>query len=329
MKASPSSILRYLFFRRIQPKAPAAAAVAPSPVPTQFDRVLATELDTLELSLGNSTTISGEIGLVHFLDAAITTQEIALGSLLKNTSNFEDDKDRVAAEDYLDSNIEILDAFNHHVEKLGHMKNYVDSLKIVAHLIEVGSGRPNCAATGRASEHLVSCHGMEKRFKAMEKHGSSLSRRVLKKRLIRNHERMLNDVLFSSKAMALMGCKFLELGLSFDSSKIRSIPLNLMKKSHPRTSSLSWLRFVQEFDKMGKYAYGCLLMNELLDASKEMKELLKGKKGNKMLVESCVERVKRRCNELEDFIEIIEGRVNVLHKSLIDVRMALMGILSH
>ncbi|MED6148922.1 hypothetical protein PIB30_057536 [Stylosanthes scabra] len=326
MKA-PSSILKNLSFRRIQPKAP--AAVAPSPVPTQFDRALATELDTLELSLANST--SGETGLVHFLDAAIITQKIALDSLLKSTSNFEDGEDRVAAEDYLDSNTEILDSCNHHAEKLGLMKNYVDSLKIVAHLIEVGSGRPNCAATAQALEHLDSCHGLEKRLKAMEKHGSSL-RRVLKKRLIIcNHEKMLNEVLCGSEVMALMGCKFLELGLSFDSPKLRSMPLNLMKKkkSHPTTSSFSWLRFLQECDKMGKYAYGCLMMNELVNASKELKELMKGKKGNEVLVESCVERIKRRCNELEDLIEVIEGRVNVLYKSLIDVRMALMGILSH
>ncbi|MED6203773.1 hypothetical protein PIB30_002537 [Stylosanthes scabra] len=328
MKA-PSSILKNLSFRRIQPKAP--AAVAPSPVPTRFDRVLATELDTLELSLANST--SGEIGLVHFLDATIITQKIALDSLSKNTSNFEDGEDRVAAEDYLDSNIEILDSCNHHAEKLGLMKNYVDSLKIVAHLIEVGTGRPNCAVTARALEHLDSCHCLEKRLKAMEKHGSSL-RRVLKKRLTCNHERMLNEVLCGSKVMALMGCKFLELGLSFDSPKLRSMPLNLMKKqkkSQPTTSSFSWLRFLQEFDKMGKYACGCLMMNELVNASKELKELMKGKKGNEVLVlvESCLERIKRRCNELEDLIEVIEGRVNILYKSLIDVRMALMGILSH
>ncbi|MED6162807.1 hypothetical protein PIB30_074015 [Stylosanthes scabra] len=336
MKA-PSTILRKLSFRWLLPKAPAPAVVAPLPVPTQFDLLLTTELNALELSLENITS-GNEIGLIKFLDGVIATQKITLDSLSKSTSSFDDDRDRVAVEKYLDSNIVILDACNHHAETLGHMKNYVDSLKIVAHLVEVGSGggtMPKCLATVRALEHLDSCHVMEKRFKSMEKHGSSL-RRVLKKRLIGHHETIFSEIVCGSKVMALMGCKFLELGLSFDQSKLGSMPLNLvaMKQSQPITSSWSWLRFLQVFDnKMGKYSYGSLVMNELLNASKELKELMmnkKGKKGNDdVTVESCVERVKRSCNELEDLIEAIEGRVNALYKSLIDVRMALLGIPSH
>ncbi|MED6133858.1 hypothetical protein PIB30_032207 [Stylosanthes scabra] len=335
MKA-PSTILRSLSFGRLLPKAPGPAAVAPLPVPTLFYRLLTIELNALELSLENITS-DNRIGLIKFLDVAIATQKITSDLLAKNTSSLDDEADRVAVEDYLDSNIVILDACNHHAEKLGHMKNYLDSLNIVTHSVEVGSSgrtRPKCSATARAREHLDSCHVMEKRFKSMEKHGSSLMR-VLKKRLIGHHETIFSETLCGSKVMALMGCKFLELGLSFDQSKLGSMPLNLvaMKQSQPIISSWSWLRFLQVFDnKMGKYSFGSLVMTELLNASKELKELMmnkKGIKGNDMIVESCVERVKRSCNELEDLIEVIEGRVNALYKSLIDVRMALLGILSH
>ncbi|WVY97197.1 hypothetical protein V8G54_029348 [Vigna mungo] len=61
-------------------------------------------------------------------------------------------------------------------------------------------------------------------------------------------------------------------------------------------------------------------------AARELKEQMKRKREKEM--KYAVERLKISCRELEDGVEIIEERVKILYKSLIDVRMTLLGILS-
>ncbi|BAU02497.1 uncharacterized protein HKW66_Vig0120430 [Vigna angularis] len=297
---APSAILRSLSLRRIQPRA-ASAAVAPLPATTQFSRDLTAELTTLQ-----SVSKSGEYSIPQLFDAAITTQKIALNALA-HLSYFSD-VDRGAIEDYLETNTDILDACNYFVERVeGMKKNYVETLRNVARFVEIN-------ATSRALDRLVqseSSQGTEKRRLKMGK-----------PRTKQGHETELGEILCGSKAMALMSCCFLEQALSIDCGK-SEFP---MMKGHPM--SCSWLRIMQLAEK--KRRSGSLVMVELqqtVGAAKELKELIKGKKGKEM-VECCVERVKRSCKELEDEIGFIEGKVRDLYRSLIDFRMVLLGILS-
>ncbi|KAK7314851.1 hypothetical protein VNO77_33379 [Canavalia gladiata] len=301
-----SAILRNLSLRRIQP----SAAVVPLPATTQFSRELTAELDTLQ-SQGN---IDGELGLAQLLDASITTQKIALNSLVNIC--YIDEVDHGAMEEYLENNIDILDACNYFVERIEDTKKYVDLLRIVAHLVDTN-------ATSRALEHLESCYDIEKRSKTIGKRGF-----CLKKMLRQKHETEFGEIVCGSKAMALMCCKFLELGLSFDSKS----GLPLMKECH--TMSSSWLRVLAEqaegSAEKKKRRFGSLMIAELkqtVAAARELKEHIKGK-GEKEKVKFCVDRLKRCCSELEDGLDFIEGKVKDLYKSLIDVRMALLGIIS-
>ncbi|KAF1897323.1 hypothetical protein Lal_00035026 [Lupinus albus] len=291
MGAPSAALLKNFSLRRIWPRA--QSAVAPSPVTTRFDRELTAELDTLQ-SLGTS----GALGFVKFLDAAITTQKIALDSLVN--ISYRDDVDREAVDEYLENNIDILDACNFFMERVENLKKYMDSLRVVARLIDTN-------ATTRALDHLDSCHEIVKQCKVVKK---SL-RKMLKQKL--GHESELTEIMCGSKAMALIGCKFLELGLSFYSKVIR---MPLMKQSQPM--SCSWMRLLHELGKEGggsdsekklqKMGFGSLMMIELqqtVAAAQELKEQVKGKK-ERDVIKSTSERLKRSNRELG---EVLEGQI--------------------
>ncbi|KAE9612037.1 hypothetical protein Lal_00048842 [Lupinus albus] len=318
MIGSSSAIIRSLPLRQLQPRPP--VAVAPLPEKTQFDRKLTVELNTL-LSQGTS---DGDIGLAQLLDTTITTQKVTLDSLVK--ISYKDGVDHVAIDEYLENNIEILDSCNYFVEKIENIKKYVCSLRVVARLVD-NSG--NAITSTHALKLLESCQSIEKRCKSK---GNNGLRKILRQKL--SVETEFNEIICGSKVMALMCCKFLDLGLSFESkSRVPS-----MKKFQAK--SFSWLRLLEELakqlakgsaeKKVLKRRYRTsLLIDELqktVDAAREMKEHMKGKKEKDM--KSSVERLKRSCMELEDGLVIIEERVKGLYKSLIDVRMALLEIVS-
>ncbi|XP_073224008.1 uncharacterized protein [Cicer arietinum] len=301
------TILRSFLLWQIQSRAP--AAVAPLPEKSRFDREFTAELDTLRLQ-GKD----GEIGLSQFLDATIITQKIALDSLEKISYK---DVDRGDVDKYLEDNIEILDVCHYFMDKMVNINTYIDTLKVVLHLVDNnGSVKPNKVATKRAMELLESpsCQSVEK------VRSSKALKKLLRQRLC--HETDISEILCGSKAISLMCCKFLELGLSFDSKKIG---LSTIKLSQQPTSS-SWLRLLVELAKQVEASVDEKKeLKQTVDAAKELKEEMKGE--NK--VKYCVERLKRRCKELEDVVEVIEERVKDLYRCLIDVRMTLLGILSH
>ncbi|XP_058744663.1 uncharacterized protein LOC131617376 [Vicia villosa] len=291
----------------------APAAVAPLPEKTRFDRELSAELDTL----------GGEIKLAQLLDAAIKTQKIVLDSLVK--ISYRDDFDRGDVDKYLEDNVEILDVCNYFVEKIENINYYVDALKIVVHLVDNSfSPKPNKVATKRALEYLnsSSCQSVAKK-------SSKGLKNLLRQRLC-HHGTDISEILCGSKAMTLMCLRFLELGLSFD-SKSRNLPV--MKPFQPTSSS--WLRLLQELTreteasvdekKLQKKSSCMSELQQTVDAARELKEQMKREKEMKC----CVERLKKRCKELQDVVEAIEERVKELYKCLIDVRMTLLGILSH
>lgn len=290
----------------------APAAVVPLPEKTRFERELTAELDTL----------GGEIGLAQFLDAAIKTQKIALDSLVN--ISYRDDSDRGDVNKYLEDNVEFLDVCNYFVEKIENIYNYLDKLKVVVHLVDNSCSplKPNNVATARAMELLnsSSCKIV------VEKRSSNGLKKLLRQKLCHDETEM-SEIMCGSKAMTLMCLRFLELGLSFDS---KSVMLPKMKLSQP--SSSSWLRLLNELAKQVEASVDektpqenrLSLLQQTVDAARELKQQMKREKEMKC----CVERLKKKCKELEDVVDVIEERVKDLYKCLIDVRMTLLGILS-
>ncbi|KAL2325221.1 hypothetical protein Fmac_024279 [Flemingia macrophylla] len=311
MRAPTLTILRSLPMRRLQP------AVSPLPEKTRFDRELTAELDALRSQ--------GQIGLPQKLDAAITTHKKIASDFLRNIISDKNDVDRVAVDKYLEDNVEILDVCNYFVDKMGHINEYVDLLRVVLHLAERGGS----GAATRALELLDSCQGFAKRCANMEKNRSSCLKKMLRQKLCHIEGDKLSEVMCGSKAMALMCCRFLELGLSFDTKH----GLPLMKLSQP-ASSCSWMRLLEELakeedekKKMKNQRRRCWSeLQQTVTAARELRKQMKGKKEKE--TKYAVEGLKMSCKELEHGVEIVEERVKILYKSLIDVRMSLLGILS-
>ncbi|CAK8572174.1 unnamed protein product [Lathyrus sativus] len=151
---------------------------------------------------------------------------------------------------------------------------------------------------------------------------------LLRQRLCHDETEM-SEIMCGSKALALVCLRFLELGLSFDS---KSEKLPMMKLSQP--SSSSWLRLLQELTKeaeasvdvkkMQKKSSCMTELQQMVDAARELKEQMKMEKEMKC----CVVKLKKKCKELEDVVDVIDERVKELYRCLIDVRMSLLGILS-
>ncbi|CAK8572173.1 unnamed protein product [Lathyrus sativus] len=292
----------------------APAAVTPLPKITRFDQELTAELDTL----------GGAIGLTQLLDAAIATQKIALDSLVN--ISYRDDSDCGDVDKYLEDNVEILDVCNYFVEIIENIYNYLDKLKVVVHLVDNNCSplKPNNVATARAMELLnsSSCKIV------VEKRSSKALKNLLRQRLCHDETEM-SEVMCGSKALALVCLRFLELGLSLDS---KSEKLPIMKLSQP--SSSSWLRLLQELTKEAEASVdekklqkksSCMTeLQQTVYAARELKEQMKKEKEMKC----CVEKLKQKCKELEDVVDVIDERVKDLYKCLIDVRMSLLGILS-
>jgi hypothetical protein len=266
--------------------------------------------------------LGGEIGLVQLLDAAITTQKIALDYLVN--ISYRDDSDRVDVDKYLEENVEILDVCNYFVEKIENINNYVDTLEIVVHLVNNNndSVKPTKIARKRVLElsDSSSC-------KIVENISCKALKKLLRQRLC-HHETEMSKIMCGSKSMVLMCLRFLEHGLSFDSKS--GIFPKVKVLSQPTSSS--WFRLLHESGRLSEASVEekklqknrPSLLQQTVDAARELKEQIKGEKE----IKSCVERLKRSCKEMEDMIEVVEERVKNLYKCLIDVRITLLGILS-
>ncbi|KAF7813356.1 hypothetical protein G2W53_034332 [Senna tora] len=308
---APSAILRTLNFRRIQPP----SAVAPLPEKTPFDEQLTAELDNLQQQEGGDSVAVD--GLIQLLDASIATQKIALEMFVKIPHR--ENADRRAIEDYLESNVEILDACNYFVDRIEMVKKYLDSLRVVLRLIDSAGScgfDPNeTAKTTRALEHLESCRGIERKCKC------DINNKRLRRMLRQNddddddkeeeQETELTEIMCGSKAMALMACRFLELGLSFDakrrfSTRTSSSSSSFQRRTSSSSSSSSWLRILRK-----RRSESCLVMSELketVNSARKLQEQIKGKKKEKE-VKCAVEGLKRNWKGLEDRLEMIEERV--------------------
>jgi hypothetical protein len=254
------TILKSFFLRQLAP-----AAVVPLPEQTRFDRELTAELDTF----------CGEVELVQLLDAAITTQKIALDSL-GNISYRDDSCDRVNVDKYLEDNVEILDVCNYFVEKIENINEYVETLKMVVHLVDNGGVKSNKIATKRAMELIDSSS-----IKSVEKRSSCKGlKKLLSQRLC--HETEISEIMCGSKFMALMCLRFLEHGLSFDS---KSGILPKVKVLSQPTSS-SWFRLLHELGRLSEASVEekklkknrSTLLKQTVDAARELKEQIKGEK---------------------------------------------------
>ncbi|KAK1587709.1 hypothetical protein Q3G72_016078 [Acer saccharum] len=302
--SSSSSMLRRLTISLM--RLSTSSAVSPLPLTTQFGHQLHNTLQSLNAN-----------GLLHALvDASTATQQITLNSLSRFTT-YQPASDRKIIDDYLHFNDKMLDTCNHITEKIDTIRNYVESLQVVSHLLQ-GNIEPHPTTLARAKHSLDSCHNnaMETKRPIKRFFGQKLAQSS-------SSDSLLGEILGGSKAVTSMVCEILGIALSFKSKQ----RLSLLPQS---TRSSSWSCSLQQLQKQIKEhqkSGSSMMLTELhqtVKAAHNLRNQIKRKNTRR----SDVEELKRRCEELEEEMKPFEGKVKEMYKHLISVRMALLGILS-
>lgn len=318
--SSSSSILRSLSFGIPMRSAATSSAVFPLQIRSSFDRQLTAELDVLQSSSSASSDESHYTWILQALKASTTAQQITLASLA-NHGTFQD-LDGKIIDQYLDSNISMLDVCNELTERIEIVHNYVESLSVVSHLLE-GSAELHPATLARIGGALDSCRVLERRGNEMGKCGSGL-----KKILGQMQDSRLGEMLSGSMAVTSTVCAILENALSFKSKR------GLLPLMQPQSQKTSWscsLRQLQnEVKEQGKTRSTIALfdLRQMVKFTKSLRDQMKHRKQNDHQLRVDVEEMKRSCGKMEEGIKPLEESVKELYKNLISVRMALLGILS-
>ncbi|KAL5822178.1 hypothetical protein ACOSQ3_024060 [Xanthoceras sorbifolium] len=340
-----SSILRSLSLSKLVrlSASSSSSAVAPLPVTTKFDHHHQLNTTGLHFQSQNSNI---NLLLLHALDASITTQQITLDSLSSNVTH-DQHSDREIINDYLDFNVEMLDTCNDLTEKIDTIQNYVESLKVVSHLLEAGGrngahDQPHPTTLARARHVLDSSQAILETTAASNQY--SIFKRFFFSQKKPHDDQggggggdsKLGEILSGSKAVTSMVCEILRTALSFKSNR-GLLPLLLLLLMQTRTvssSSTSWScslrqqlqKQIKEHQKSGS-SMKLIELHQTVKAARNLRAQIKGSRNRSN--QSDVEELKRRCKELEEGIKPFERRVKELYKHLISVRMVLLGILSH
>ncbi|KAL9248163.1 hypothetical protein vseg_021518 [Gypsophila vaccaria] len=302
-------------------------AVAPLPEQSRFSEVVTVRLDGLRPSDPDCGVSSS--WLVDVLDVIIGSQIVAEESLSNNNSLISlSNVGRDMIDDYLEDNVELLDACNGLVEKMSVIQKYVDFLRSTIHLIDGNFERSSVTTMVRAQEIFRQCSELEGRCATLDKCSPKLNKLVGKKATQMSHNDMqeeeLHEVLSGSKEIASMGCHLLQRALSFKSRqgsmKMRS------KLPTAWSSSLNELKMTMNENAERRKKCAPWMMKELeimVTDAKTLHDQVKSQIGNVDIVS-----LKRSCEALEEGIIPLEERVSELYKHLISIRMTLLSILS-
>ncbi|XP_031268833.1 protein BPS1, chloroplastic-like [Pistacia vera] len=312
----PSSILRSL---SSLVRLSASSAVVPLPITSSFDEQVTAHLDGLQLQ--KVSQIEQISFLLHALDASTTTQQLTLDALANVHIQ---DSYREVIDKYLDYNTKMLDTCNELSEKIEIIQKYLDSLRIVSHLLE-GNGEPHQTTLARAGDVLDSCQELERRCNEIEKCNSGLRKSFSFQKVNHCETFGLGEILSGSMAVTSMVCAILGVALSFNSK--RSLP-SVQAQSFSSSWSYSLKELQKQVKEQKKSGSGMMLveLQHSVVAARALRDQIKRRKQSE--VELDVGTLKTNCGKLEESIEPLEERVKDLYKELINVRMALLGKLS-
>ncbi|KAK2656445.1 hypothetical protein Ddye_009497 [Dipteronia dyeriana] len=307
--SSSSSMLRRLTISLM--RLSTSSAVAPLPLTTPFGHQLHHTLQSLQTDHSQNAN-----GLLHALvDASTATQQITLNSLSHFTT-CQPASDRKIIDDYLDFNVKMLDTCNDITEKIDTIRNYVESLKVVSHLLQ-GNIEPHPTTLARAKHFLDSCHNAMKTKRPFKRFFSQ------KLAQSSSSDTLLGEILGGSKAVTSVVCEILGTALSFKSKQRLSLLPQSTRSSYWSCSLQQLQKQIKEHQKSGS-SMMLVELHQTVKAAHNLRIQIKSRNTTR----SDVEELKRRCEELEEEIKPFEGKVKEMYKHLISVRMALLGILS-
>ncbi|KAK9692008.1 hypothetical protein RND81_09G234700 [Saponaria officinalis] len=327
-KMRSPSFVRSISSKLSMARGPTSRAVAPLPEQSRFSEVVTPRLDGLRSSDHDCGVSSSWI--VDVLDVIIGSQIVAEESLSVNNSLITlSDVGREMIEDYLEDNVELLDACNGLIEKMSVIQKYIDFLRTTVRLIEGNNIEPtNVTTLARTQEIFKQCSELEGECATLDKCSPKLNKLVGKKSIQMSNndiqEEELHEVLSGSKEIASIGCHLLQRALSF---KSRQGSMKMRSKL-PTTwsSSLNELKITMNENAERRKLCAPWMMKELeimVANAKALHDQVKSQMRNVDIVS-----LKRSCAALEEGIIPLEERVRELYKHLISIRMTLLGILS-
>nr|GMC68204.1 protein BPS1, chloroplastic-like [Ipomoea batatas] len=311
-----------------------SSMVVPFPIQTLFNQHLTSNLKTLLLSSSSSNDCVITVSfLSHALDALVATQKLAHQSL----PTFGQPSDREAIERYLEENsIDLLDACNGLGDKLDNVSEFVKSLRLALHCLEA----PTSIAVARANKLLLGRESSRKMtnstisslipsFKTIVQHQRMNSRATKNKYAVRSE---LEEILDGSSVVTSTIFEILDSALSFKlkHGNGHNTIVRISQAATSYSSYHSWLSLLQELrNNLKKETKKSLQVRELQNTvwlAQELRQELRSQDCSKLRVR--VEELKRSCDELENGLKPLQGKVKEVYRYLICVRMALLENLS-
>ncbi|KAF8730735.1 hypothetical protein HU200_016597 [Digitaria exilis] len=318
----PTTLIRSFSSRLSTRLAPSPAVVAPwPPVRSPYDRWLAAELDDLRADdpFTPCTTAT-------WLSRALTLAAAAQRRLVAAASDA--GIERRAIDECADDAAELLDACSVLRERLDALRSYVTATRIALHWLD---GHGDCAAARRrAAAAFAECDAVERRCGAVElaKCGSNL-RKLGEKALVHDHEE-----LSGARAMAVLAVGVLGAALTFRPRR----NMSGLAAGHTGGKAVAqWecsLQEVQrqvreEYDRRRRKKEGVVpFMAELDAAAAAARAARCAVEGGRRCPETktIVAEAARRCDELEEAVEVLEEKVGELRGELVGVRIVLLEL---
>ncbi|KAG8090942.1 hypothetical protein GUJ93_ZPchr0011g27951 [Zizania palustris] len=327
----PSTVLRSLssrFSRRLAPW----PAVAPwPPVRSAYDRWLAAELDELRAdplgpTCASAAWLTCALGLASAAQKQFVVSAPAPAAPGAGIG-------RKSVDECVDDTADLLDACAGLRDRLELIKGYASSMRIALHWLE-GRGERATAARRCAAAAFAECEAVERRCGAeLAKCGSNI-RKLGERALVHAKEQHpggwsghRHEALAGACAAALLAIGALGAALAFRPR--RSVVVGVAPAGG-KSGVAAWECALQEVHKDVKEEYerrrkeGVPCMAELAAAAAAARAVQRAVASGPQCAQSAVAAARRRCDELEEKVFVLDGKVGELHMELIGVRMILL-----
>ncbi|CAM0874930.1 unnamed protein product [Alopecurus aequalis] len=322
----PSTLLRSISTRFSTRLTPSPAVTPWPPVRSAYDRWLAAEIDELRADPLAPCTSAAWLG--RAIGLAVTAQRrLVAESALATAPGI----DRKTVDECVEDTAELLDACAGLRDRLDLIRSYASSMRTALHWLE-GSGGGAATARRRAAAAFAECEVVERRCGAeLAKCGSNLRKlgeRALHTKPHSGARAQCEESLAGARAAALLAVGAVGVALAFRPR--RSVP-GIHAGSGKGGEAAPWECALQDVQKHVKEVYerrrkeGVPCMAELEAAAADGRTVKCAlTTGSRHLPEATVAAARRRCDELEENVFVLEESIGELHRGLIGVRMVLL-----
>lgn len=332
----PSTLLRSLSTRLSTRLAPSPAVAPWPPVRSAYDRWLAAELDELRAGAGTPLAApfcAGAAWLARALALASAAQRRLVSSASAGAgAGAGVGIDRKSVDECVEDAAELLDACAGLRDRLEMIRGYVSSMRVALHWL--GDGAAAVTARRRAAAAFAECEAVERRCGAeLAKCGSNL--RKLGERALthakqqqqqqRHGDAQTDEALAGARAAALLAIGALGAALAFRPRRAVSVGV-------APPAGAPWECALQEVQRQVKEEYerrrkeGVPCMAELDAAAAAGRAVQRAVAAGRPCpgAAAVVAAARRRCDELEEKVFVLDEKVGELHRELIGVRMVIL-----